>query len=154
MTMTVSFSCKVLSPGIDHRYSWLSRFYKIQQAHGWTAIYDFIAMGIDWVRGSATPLIVLLSSGPQAVSFTTAAGFPNATTGLAERLPTSDPSGLNIWAQRAAIFNTAAHPNAAKLYMNWLLSVDYQTVLATGGWSVRNDIPSTAGLQRMHSVPS
>ncbi len=80
--------------------------------------------------------------------------FPNATTGLAERLPTSDPSGLNIWAQRAAIFNTAAHPNAQKLYMNWLLSVDYQTMLATGGWSVRNDIPSTAGLQRMHSVPS
>ncbi|PBK74030.1 ABC-type Fe3+ transport system, periplasmic component [Armillaria solidipes] len=129
-------------------------FYKIQQAHGWTAITNFIAMGIDWVRGSATPITVLLSSGPQAVTFTTAAGFPNSTTGIVEQLPTSDPSGLNIWAQRAAIFNTAAHPNAAKLYMNWLLSVDYQTLLATGGWSVRNDIPPAAGLQPLASYGS
>ncbi|KAK0459173.1 ABC-type Fe3+ transport system [Desarmillaria tabescens] len=130
-------------------------FYKIQQAHGWAAINNFIAMGIDWVRGSVTPTTVLLSSSsPQAVTFTTAAGFPNATTGVIEQLPTSDPSGLCIWSQRAAIFNTAAHPNAAKLYMNWLLSVDYQTVLATGGWSVRNDVPPKAGLQRMHSVLS
>ncbi|SJL12514.1 uncharacterized protein ARMOST_15941 [Armillaria ostoyae] len=129
-------------------------FYKIQQAHGWTAISNFISMGIDWVRGSVTPTTVLLSSGPQAVTFTTAAGFPNSTTGIVEQLPTSDPSGLNIWAQRAAIFNTAAHPNAAKLYMNWLLSVDYQTVLATGGWSVRNDVPPAAGLQPLASYGS
>ncbi|KAK0195881.1 ABC-type Fe3+ transport system [Armillaria mellea] len=111
-------------------------FYKIQQAHGWTAITNFISMGIDWVRGSVTPTTVLLSSAPQAVTFTTAAGFPNATSGVVEQLPTSDPSGLSIWSQRAAIFNTAAHPNAAKLYMNWVLSVDYQTVLATGGWTL------------------
>ncbi|KAK0486279.1 ABC-type Fe3+ transport system [Armillaria novae-zelandiae] len=129
-------------------------FYKIQQAHGWTAITNFISMGIDWVRGSATPTTVLLSSAAQAVTFTTAAGFPNATTGIVEQLPTSDPSGLSIWSQRAAIFNTAAHPNAAKLYMNWLLSVDYQTVLATGGWSVRNDVPPKAGLQPLASYGS
>ncbi|KAK0226395.1 ABC-type Fe3+ transport system [Armillaria fumosa] len=129
-------------------------FYKIQQAHGWTAITNFISMGIDWVRGSVTPTTVLLSSAPQAVTFTTAAGFPNATTGLVEQLPTSDPSGLSIWSQRAAIFNTAAHPNAAKLYMNWVLSVDYQTVLATGGWSVRNDVPPLAGLQPLASYGS
>ncbi|KAG7449807.1 periplasmic binding protein-like II [Guyanagaster necrorhizus] len=129
-------------------------FYKIQQAHGWAAINNFIAMGIDWVRGSVTPTTVLLSSAEQAVTFTTAAGFPNSTTGIVEQLPTSDPSGLSIWSQRAAIFQTAAHPNAAKLYMNWVLSVDYQTVLATGGWSVRNDVPPKAGLQPLSSYGS
>ncbi len=125
------------------------RFYKIQQTHGWQAIYDFIAQGINWVRGTATPSTVLLSDSPEAVTFTTATGFPDASSGVVEQLPPdSEPSALVIWAQRAAIFNTAEHPAAAKLYMNWLLSVDYQTVLASGGWSVRNDVPPKEGLKR------
>ncbi|SJL15478.1 uncharacterized protein ARMOST_18976 [Armillaria ostoyae] len=126
----------------------LFEFYKIQQTHGWQAIYDFIAQGINWVRGTATPSTVLLSGGPEAVTFTTATGFPDASSGVVEQLPPdSDSSALVIWAQRAAIFNTAEHPAAAKLYMNWLLSVDYQTVLASGGWSVRNDVPPKEGLK-------
>ncbi|KAG7439905.1 ABC-type Fe3+ transport system, periplasmic component [Guyanagaster necrorhizus] len=126
----------------------LFEFYKIQQTHGWQAIYDFIAQGITWVRGTATLSTVLLSSGTEAVTFTTTAGFPNASTGIVEQLPPdSDSSTSVIWAQRAAIFNTAEHPAAAQLYMNWLLSVDYQSVLAGGGWSVRSDVPPKEGLK-------
>ncbi|KAK0460273.1 uncharacterized protein EV420DRAFT_257474 [Desarmillaria tabescens] len=126
----------------------LFEFYQIQQTHGWQSIYDFIAQGITWVRGTATPPAVLLSDGPEALTFTTATGFPNASTGIVEELPPdSDSSALVIWAQRAAIFNTAEHPAAAKLYMNWLLSVDYQSVIASGGWSVRNDVPPKEGLK-------
>ncbi|KAK0185427.1 ABC-type Fe3+ transport system, periplasmic component [Armillaria mellea] len=133
----------------------LFEFYKIQQTHGWQAIYDFIAQGINWVRGTATPSTVLLSDSPEAVTFTTATGFPDESSGVVEQLPPdSDSSALVIWAQRAAIFNTAEHPAAAKLYMNWLLSVDYQTVLASGGWSVRNDVPPKEGLKPLSEYGS
>jgi iron(III) transport system substrate-binding protein len=43
-----------------------------------------------------------------------------------------------------ALFNKAPHPNAAKIYINWLLSRDGQTVFAraSGYVSARADVPS------------
>jgi ABC-type Fe3+ transport system substrate-binding protein len=44
----------------------------------------------------------------------------------------------------AALFNRAPHPNAAKVYINWLLGKDGQTVFAraSGYVSARADVPS------------
>ncbi|KAG9404934.1 hypothetical protein AC1031_005139 [Aphanomyces cochlioides] len=47
------------------------------------------------------------------------------------------------WGQRIAIFKKAPHPAAAKLFLNWIVSKDYQTTL--GSTSVRTDIPPQAG---------
>ncbi|KAK0203808.1 hypothetical protein DFS33DRAFT_1432019 [Desarmillaria ectypa] len=125
----------------------LFQFYKIQQTHGWDAINSFIAQDIQWVRGTATPATILLADNDRAVSFTTSTGFTNGSSGLFQQLPGSDFSHISIWAQRAAIFESAEHPNAAKLYLNWLLSEEYQTGL--GGWSVRDDVAQQDGLKAL-----
>ncbi len=82
------------------------------------------------------------------MSFTTGSGFTNGSSGLFQQLPQSDFSHSIIWSQRAAIFKTAEHPNAAKLYLNWFISKEHQVDL--GGWSVRNDVPQQAGLKRTY----
>ncbi|KAG7448642.1 ABC-type Fe3+ transport system, periplasmic component [Guyanagaster necrorhizus] len=123
----------------------LFEFYKIQQTHGWDAINSFIAQDVQWVRGTATPASILLADNDRAVSFTTDTGFTNGSSGVFQQLPESDFSHSIIWAQRAAIFETAEHPHAAKLYLNWLLSEERQTAL--GGWSVRTDVAQQDGLK-------
>lgn len=42
-----------------------------------------------------------------------------------------------------ALFNKAAHPNAARLYLNWLLSKEGQTEFSKGSGrpSLRLDVP-------------
>jgi ABC-type Fe3+ transport system substrate-binding protein len=48
-----------------------------------------------------------------------------------------------IWPLHGAIFKNAPHPNAGKLFMNWLLEPAQQA--ATGTWSARGDVPPPAG---------
>jgi ABC-type Fe3+ transport system substrate-binding protein len=50
---------------------------------------------------------------------------------------------MPIWPLTAAIFKDAPHPNAAKLFMSWLLSPERQTTLGT--WSPRRDVAPPAG---------
>ena len=50
------------------------------------------------------------------------------------------------WGQRAAILAGAAHPAAAKLYLNWQLSQAVQE-RAFNGWSVRTDVTPAGGLK-------
>ncbi|HLY64360.1 MAG TPA: extracellular solute-binding protein [Chloroflexota bacterium] len=47
-----------------------------------------------------------------------------------------------------AVFNKAPHPNATKVYLDWLLSVDGQQAVAQaqGFPSLRKDVPVPAGL--------
>ncbi|KAK0461883.1 ABC-type Fe3+ transport system [Desarmillaria tabescens] len=136
---------KIVSTYPNDNDAVLFQFYKIVQAHGWDAIYRFIAQDIRWVRGTATPRAILLSGSEHAVTFSTGSGFSNGSSGVYQQFPESDFSLVSIWSQRAAIFRTAEHPNAAKLYLNWLLSEEHQS--SSGGWSVRNDIGQQAGLK-------
>ena len=50
-----------------------------------------------------------------------------------------------------ALFNRAPHPNAAKVYLNWLLSKEGQTIFAraTGYISARLDVPTDHAPQRV-----
>ena len=86
-------------------------------------------------------------NGTRAVTFTSGTGFSDGSSGIFEQLPENDFSHIIIWPQRAAIFKTAEHPAAAKLFLNWLLSKEQQA--ASGGWSVRADVPQQQGLKRM-----
>lgn len=57
------------------------------------------------------------------------------------------------WGQRAAVLKQAAHPTAAKLYLNWQLSAETQQK-AFNGWSVRTDIAPPAGLKPVWEYPN
>jgi ABC-type Fe3+ transport system substrate-binding protein len=49
----------------------------------------------------------------------------------------------------AAIFKDAPHPNAAKLYLNWLMAKEQQS--RTGAYSPRADVPPPPGLAPLSS---
>ena len=50
---------------------------------------------------------------------------------------------LPIWPFTAAIFESASHPNAAKLFLDWYLSPELQAKMGT--WSPRSDVPAPNG---------
>lgn len=54
------------------------------------------------------------------------------------------PSGHEEQVLVTALFNRAPHPNAAKVYINWLLSQEGQTLYAraSGFVSARLDVPT------------
>src|SRR5262249_37932971 len=54
-----------------------------------------------------------------------------------------------IWPLTGAIFKEAPHPNAARLFMRWLLEPEQQAT--TGTWSVRGDVPPPAGYKAIFS---
>lgn len=119
----------------------LYQFYKIIQKYGWSFIDRLQAQDVHWVRGTATPFTLLLLQ-PGNVSFTTFAPLvvqPNLP--LRYAVPRSD--AFLSWAQTAAIFRDAKHPAAAKLFMSFLLSKQFQSY--SPFWSIRDDLPAPHG---------
>jgi ABC-type Fe3+ transport system substrate-binding protein len=57
------------------------------------------------------------------------------------------------WGQRAAILAKAKHPAAAKLYLNWSLSVPVQQA-SFDGWAVRTDVQPQGGLKPIWEYPN
>jgi ABC-type Fe3+ transport system substrate-binding protein len=55
----------------------------------------------------------------------------------------SDPTP--IFYNTAGILRAAPHPNAAKLYVNWVMSREQQ--ISTGNWSARSDVPPPVGMK-------
>ena len=47
------------------------------------------------------------------------------------------------------IFKDAPHPNAARLFLSWLLAPEQQSKLPT--WSPRSDVPAPAGFKPIFS---
>ena len=93
----------------------------------------------------------MLQNNTRSVTFTSGPGFTDGSSGTFQQLPKKDFSHIVIWAQRAAIFKTAEHPAAAKLFMNFLLTKEQQ--IANGGFSVRDDVPPQKGLKRTSFLP-
>ena len=141
------FSSKALGFHVYISLTYCSRFFKIVETHGWDAIFQFLAQDVQFVRGTATPIAVMLQNNTRSVTFTSGPGFTDGSSGTFQQLPQKDFSHIVIWAQRAAIFKTAEHPAAAKLFMNFLLTKEQQ--IANGGFSVRDDVPPQKGLKRM-----
>jgi ABC-type Fe3+ transport system substrate-binding protein len=81
------------------------------------------------------------------------AGTPIPAPGSTIRWVATDDIPFLAWGQRAAILAGAAHPAAAKLYLNWQLSTDVQRATPTG-WSVRTDVAPAAGLKPIWDHPN
>lgn len=62
---------------------------------------------------------------------------------------TIDPTP--IWPLLGTIFKNAPHPNAAKLFLTWLLEPEQQAKVGT--WSARLDVPPPAGYKPILSYP-
>lgn len=55
-----------------------------------------------------------------------------------------------VWNQRAAIFQAARHPAAAKLWLSWLGSAEFQS--GYPGWRARADVGDPAGFPSLESL--
>ncbi|WP_458180669.1 hypothetical protein [Bradyrhizobium sp. 14AA] len=104
---------------------------------------------VSWNRGSGATR-QRIEKGERAVSFTTSG--PLVASGGPTRffLPRTD--SFLSWAHPAAIFRRARHPEAAKLYLSWLLSSEVQGTKRQ--WSVRRDMPPPTGFDAISNYNS
>ncbi|WYZ33988.1 hypothetical protein EsH8_I_000264 [Colletotrichum jinshuiense] len=128
----------------------LYAFDLIMQEYGYEWFEKLLAQNPHWVRGTGTPVTLLnASNSTLSATFTAGVGLsPEAPLNVT--IPTQ--GSFVTWAQRAAIFKDAPHPESAKLLHNFMLSDEYQS--ATGSWSVRKDIPAPAGYPELMDVTS
>jgi ABC-type Fe3+ transport system substrate-binding protein len=122
----------------------LYAFYSIVQKYGWGYMDRYMANQPNFVQGHLG-VARSIASGENLVTFDTIASISmdQKNLGLTQAVafPESDP--LPIWPFTAAIFQSATHPNAAKLFLTWYLSPEEQ--IKTGNWSPRSDVPAPYG---------
>ncbi len=122
----------------------LYAFYSIVQKYGWSYMDRYMANQPNFIQGHLG-VARSIASGENLVTFDTIAtiSMDQKNLGLTQAVafPQSDP--LPIWPFTAAIFKSAPHPNAAKLFLSWYLSPEEQT--KTGNWSPRSDVPAPYG---------
>ncbi|GAB3008974.1 extracellular solute-binding protein [Streptomyces pseudoechinosporeus] len=117
------------------------------EKYGWDWVADFAAQQPQFARGSFSPGTAVNTK--QKIIGVGTGGSPTSTSPT--RMGMADGHPFMAWGQRLAIFKQAAHPTAAKLYLNWQLSTERQT---SSGWSVRTDIASPTGLKPIWEYPN
>ena len=119
-------------------------FYSIVRKYGWSYMDRYMANQPNFIQGHLG-VVRSIASGENLVTFDTIASISTDQKNLgltqAVAFPQSDP--LPIWPFTAAIFKSAPHPNAAKLFLSWYLSPEVQS--KTGNWSPRSDVPAPNG---------
>ena len=117
-------------------WSWLERLAKEQD--------------VQWVRGTATPAYIIAeqvdsskaggksrpaefvsNNGQRVLSFITA-GYPMQSDALAWSDP-DPPEQYMSWTQTLCIMKSTPRPETCKLFMAWITSVEFQTMLSQGG---------------------
>jgi len=126
-------------PNEDDSVLW--QFDQVIARHGWGWIERLLTQEVLWVQGSGFNRQVV-ERGERAVSFNTSGPLvPAANARTRFLLPRTDT--FLSWAHPTSIFRASRRPEAAKLYLSWLLSPERQG----GGtaWSVRRDMPPPTG---------
>ena len=122
----------------------LYQFDRIVADHGWGFMDRLMSQDVTWVRGSA-PARVMVQQGRKAATFNASGPLvPAANAPFRFVLPRR--GGFLTWPQPAAIFQGARHPEAAKLYLSWLLSVEVQGA-AGRQWPIRKDVAPAGGFR-------
>ncbi|WP_326759018.1 ABC transporter substrate-binding protein [Streptomyces phaeochromogenes] len=118
-------------PGDDDATLFLFKSYV--EAYGWEWLQAFADQQVHFHRGTNTPGEAVDEGRKQVGVGGAATGGPGTTWAV----PGDDHPFL-AWGQRAAILRAAPHPAAAKFYLNWLVSPQWQAA-GFHGWGVRTD---------------
>lgn len=121
----------------------LYQFDRIISEHGWEYMDRLMAQHVQWIRGTV-PARLLVAKGDKAATFT-ASGTLTAPPDSQFRLLLPRKDSFLTWPQTGAIFKDARHPEAARLYLSWLLSREMQE--GRGLWPVRRDFAPPAGFR-------
>jgi ABC-type Fe3+ transport system substrate-binding protein len=129
-------------PADDDVTLWV--FNHIVQKYGWDYMDKYMAAKPNFIQGHLGEQRSI-GSGQNVVTFDSildiTEGLKRQGQPVETHLPSVDP--LPIWPLQGAIFKDAPHPNAAKLFLSWLLAPEQQSKLPT--WSPRSDVPPPAG---------
>ena len=129
-------------PADDDVTLWV--FYHIVQKYGWGYMDKYMAAKPNFIQGHLGEQRSI-GTGQNLVTFDS---IYNITTVLKKQgMPVESHFAADdatpIWPLTGAIFKDAPHPNAAKLFLTWLLEPVQQ--IATGTWSGRGDVPPPDG---------
>jgi len=120
------------------------------QTYGWDWIAELAQQQLRFARGTNTPREAV-SAGVVPIGL--AASGTLVPSASPVKWLVADGHPFMSWSQRAAIFKDAAHPAAAKLYLNWQLSSARQQT-SSNGWSVRTDVSMPGGLRPIWTYPN
>jgi ABC-type Fe3+ transport system substrate-binding protein len=129
-------------PADDDVTLWV--FYHIVQKYGWGYMDKYMAAKPNLIQGHLGQQRSI-GTGQNWVTFDS---IYNITTVLKKQgMPVESHfatvDATPIWPLTGAIFKGSPHPNAAKLFLTWLLEPAQQ--IATETWSGRRDVPPPAG---------
>ena len=135
-------------PADDDVTLWV--FYHIVQKYGWDYMDKYMAQKPNFIQGHLGEQRSI-GSGQNIATFDSildiTSELKRQSQPVDSHIPTVD--ALPIWPLTGAIFKDAPHPNAAKLFLSWLLAPEQQSKLPT--WSPRNDVPPPAGFKPLLS---
>ncbi len=137
-------------PADDDATLWL--FHKIVLKYGWDYMDKYMANKPNFIQGHLGQQRSI-ASGQNWVTFDSIFNITTvekkAGKPVESHFSTIDPTP--IWPLTGAIFKAAPHPNAAKLFLGWLMEPAQQ--VATGTWSSRKDVPPPAGFKPIFDYP-
>jgi ABC-type Fe3+ transport system substrate-binding protein len=125
----------------------------IVDKYGWDFLDRLKANEPVFVRGHLGVARAVASGAEKPLTFDASVSMTlaEAEAGKPTAVVMSGVDPMPVYAQIAAVFEDAPHPNAAKLYIAWYLQPDQQK--RQGIWSSRADVPPPPGLQPLSSYP-
>ena len=135
-------------PADDDVTLWV--FHHIVQKYGASYMEKYMAAKPNFIQGHLGEQRSI-GTGQNLVTFDSILDITSELKRHGQPVDSHIPTGdaLPIWPLNAAIFKDAPHPNAAKLFLSWLLEPEQQSKLPT--WSPRSDIPPPAGFRPIMS---
>jgi iron(III) transport system substrate-binding protein len=107
------------------------------------------------VESSNGPLVTKLAQGQYVANFFVAGAVRAFITGDVARVVNYRylEDGTPLRPRAVGVTSGAAHPNAAKVFVNWLLSVEGQEAACTGGFTpYRDGVPCDFGLPQVSAA--
>ena len=146
------FAGKVITvyPADDDATLWL--FHKIVLRYGWDYMDKYMANKPNFIQGHLGQQRSI-ASGQNWVTFDSIFNITTVEKKAGKPVEShfSTTDATPIWPLTGAIFKAAPHPNAAKLFLSWLMEPAQQ--VATGTWSSRRDVPPPAGFKPIFDYP-
>jgi ABC-type Fe3+ transport system substrate-binding protein len=144
------FRGKLVTPYPADDDATLFLFHKIVLKYGWDYMDKYMANKPNFIQGHLSQQRSI-SSGQNWVTFDSIFNItePEKKAGKPVESHFSTVDATPIWPLTGAIFKSAPHPNAAKLFLTWLLEPEQQ--IKTGTWSVRGDVPPPTGFKPIFS---
>ncbi len=120
-------------------------FKMVVDKYGFQYLEDFKKQNPTFVRGTQRAYD-LVADGSFIATMSADGGLKDLPGLPRHVLPKSDP--FVVWAQQAAIFKKAPHPETAKLYMSWAIDKKVQE----NGWSfpLRDDVKAPAPFKSIY----